>query len=338
MSSYDHRQDLKFIGIDLCIMQSDSLAIGVDVGGSHILCVTSTSTGCMVSSLRREILDRSVDAVIALIINAIAAIMSPEVKAIGMAIPGNVDPVRGCTRYLPNFQWYDEVPIGSIISERFGLPVELRNDGRCAAIAEYQYGQGKGSKVFAMLTLGTGIGGALVIDGKLFDGSSFDAGDFGHHVICSGADAFACVCGKSGCFEYHASADGLIRHLNLTKSLATDTLPESFKDIKSAYDFFLEYNKHPDNPILSNALSSYKKDLATGLANLVTFYNPDIICLGGGLAQAREIFTYLEAMVDARTLPATRGKVKIVAASLGTDAGALGAAMIGFQALLQYIC
>lgn len=311
-------------------MDGNPLAIGVDIGGSHILCIVSDMNGNKHSSHRKEISDRSVDAVIALIIDAIASIITPEVIAIGLAVPGNVDPLRGCTRYLPNFQWLEEVPIASMISQRFQLPVNLRNDGRCAAMAEYQYGLGKDSKVFAMLTLGTGIGGALIIDGKLFDGSSFDAGDFGHHVICSGSEAFACICGKNGCFEYHASADGLMRHYHRVQSRSITT---STTDIKTAYDFFIEYNKFPDDIVLSTTLNNYMNDLATGLANLITFYNPDIICLGGGLAQAKEIFVNLEAMVDSRTLPATRGKVKIVAASLGTDAGALGAAIIGFQAV-----
>jgi glucokinase len=88
----------------------------------------------------------------------------------------------------------------------------MRNDGRMAAYAESCMGVGKGIKVFSMLTLGTGIGGSLIIEGKLFDGYSNDAGDFGHHVICDGELAFECACGKHGCFETQASAQGLVRH------------------------------------------------------------------------------------------------------------------------------
>ena len=115
-----------------------------------------------------------------------------------MGVPGNVDPIKGSTRYLPNFGWLEELPLraklntvlsSKIISVKF-KPVFLRNDGRCAALAEAKYGAGKFSPVFTMLTLGTGIGGALVVGGKVFDGCSFDAGDFGHHVMRSGSDAF----------------------------------------------------------------------------------------------------------------------------------------------------
>jgi len=256
------------------------------------------------------------------------------IACIGLGIPGNVDPEAECTRYLPNFGWTEPVPIGRILRQRFNIPVGLRNDGRCAALAECMYGAGRQSSVFAMLTLGTGIGGALVLNGHLLDGCSFDAGDFGHHVICSGVDAFQCVCGKSGCFEYHASADGLVRHYQrmLAKYGRKDDV-----GVCNARDFMILYRNRLDDMVVQEAFINYRNDLATGLANLVTFYNPDTICLGGGLSQANELFVGLERLVDDKTLPSTRGKVKIVPASLGMDSGAIGAAIVGFMRLGENI-
>lgn len=237
-------------------------------------------------------------------------------RGVGIAVPGNVDPLTGCTRYLPNFAWLEEVPLAQLLKEKLGISeVHMRNDGRCAALAEARFGEGRGARVFSMLTLGTGIGGAVLVNGTLLDGASYDAGDFGHHVMCSGTEAMDCVCGKRGCFETHASAQGLVRHSVRLGGAAT-----------TAEEVLVRCRAGDANAL--RALELYKSDLATGLANLVTFYNPDVIALGGGLSRAPEIYEGLQAAVDARTLPATRGKVSIRAASLGTDAGAIGAALL----------
>lgn len=318
-------------------------SIGVDVGGSHITVLCLDIDGNVVDSLSTSLENRSygmdsVNLVINQLITGIEKLIERinksiyTISCIGLGIPGNVDPIEGSTRYLPNFGWTETVPLGRLISEHFHVPVGLRNDGRCAALAESKYGAGRKSQIFAMLTLGTGIGGALIIRGQLFDGSTFDAGDFGHHVICSGNEAFQCVCGKSGCFEYHASADGLVRHYNRAIS-QHNAASDDYATVTNAYDFIQLLRNDPNNSIVKEAFSNYKKDLATGLANLVTFYNPDTICLGGGLAQAPEIFHDLESMIDERTLPATRGKVRIVPATLSVEAGAIGAAIVGFMTI-----
>lgn len=201
---------------------------------------------------------------------------------------------------------------------KYDLPITMRNDGRCAAIAESLLGSGKHSAVFALLTLGTGIGGSLIIEGQLFDGASFDAGDFGHHVIRAGEDGFACVCGKRGCFEMHASAQGLVRHYARSGGTARNA-QEVMQQLRAG------------NDAARNAFSNYLDDLSTGLANLISFYNPDTIAVGGGLSHAPEIFDNIHALVDAKTLPASRGFVKIVPAMLGADAGAIGAALLALH-------
>jgi len=309
--------------------------VGIDLGGSHVtvLVARMSQEGQyeVIQSAVQAITDRAVSKVVDVIVECTrrtiesSGIPISDMTAVGIAIPGNVDPMRNETRYLPNFGWLDPVPLGQTLSERLDqLPVVMRNDGRCAAIAESKYGSGRNSKVFAMLTLGTGIGGALVIDGKLFDGSSFDAGDFGHHVIRSGEDAFQCICGKRGCFEFHASADGLVRQFN--KQAGSKGVTTAIQVLE-----LLRGDESPATETAKRAFEIYLDDLSSGLANLVTFYNPDTIALGGGLAQAPEIFQGLVERVDAKTLPATRGKVKIVPAVLGVDSGAVGAALLAYN-------
>ena len=300
-------------------MQGSDEYMGVDLGGSHVGCVAVTAAGEVLRSHNIALPSRDVNTVLETISACCLAVGIHSCCGVGIAVPGNVDPVKGCTRYLPNFGWLEEVPLVALLSTRLNIPASkfrIRNDGRCAAIAESKLGAGRSSKVFAMLTLGTGIGGALIIDGRLFDGSSFDAGDFGHHVIRSGEDAMQCVCGKRGCFEFHASAQGLVRHY-ARKSGKTVTNAAEVLQLLRLKDAHAEA-----------ALRDYKRDLATGLANLVTFYNPDTIALGGGLSLAEEVFIGLREAVDEMTLPATRGKVKIVPAQLKTDAGAIGAALL----------
>jgi glucokinase len=318
-------------------------AVGIDLGGSHVMAVmVNLSSGAIIAKARRSIsvIDRqSVDLIIKEIADCISSVvLDPKVDDllksfdsvieidVGIGVPGNVDPITGVTRYMPNFGWLEEVPLRELLHAQLVTrslplnfkPIRMRNDGRCAALAEATYGSGKSAEVFSMLTLGTGIGGALVFKGKIFDGSSFDCGDFGHHVIRSGSDAFPCACGKRGCFETHASAQGLVRHFERVTSSSGSA--ENAAEV-------LEIMRQGDVRA-QTAFNNYLDDLASGLANLVTFYNPSLIALGGGLSQCSELFENIQDLVDEKTLPATRGRVMIVPASLGPDAGAIGAACL----------
>lgn len=356
------------------------IGLGVDIGGSHVSsCIiiptddaSSTATPMYKSVVPLSSTDRSYTRVLASIVECIRQTLlhfnsnkdqntATCPIAIGVGLPGNADPDKGTARYLPNFTgWPANAPIVSDLRVAFKeskeaelqnlstAPMFLRNDGRMAATAEAMRGAGVGSKIFAMLTLGTGIGGALIINRTLFDGISFDAGDFGHHTIHT-PNPIACVCGKRACFEQHASATGLVRHYRMLQSQVTP--PDDSRDMKTQVPDAVENAEGVLNlmrrgdVVAINAWMNYKNDLAEGLANLVTFYNPDIIALGGGLGQAQELFTpssssvglsngrnEMEELVDSKTLPATRGIVRIVPAVLGADAGVIGAALFAMNA------
>lgn len=323
------------------------ISVGIDLGGSHITAVVvNTANGdilvkCTTAVCQEERADVSciVDKISECVTTALTekfiepmmSSTSGEALSIGIGVPGNVDPINGTTRYLPNFGWLNEVPLRKLLHDSLGAklknvkfrPLNMRNDGRCAALAEAKYGAGKFSPAFSMLTLGTGIGGALVLNGNVFDGCSFDAGDFGHHVIRGDDGAFDCACGKKGCFETHASAQGLVRHFKRLAGTMNSTDCHNAEDV-------LDKMRNGDK-IAQTAFDRYLDDLTTGLANLVTFYNPDTIALGGGLSQSVEIFERAQALVDQKTLPATKGKVMLVPSLLGPQAGAIGAALVGMQ-------
>lgn len=345
--------------------KATELAIGVDLGGTHVLAVLMDSEGTVHARQSANVAaaDRGSQEQIAATMRGLVWSVWKQagehfpglpIRGVGIAVPGNVDPKRGVSRYLPNFGWLEDVDLTRLILDGPATPetptplrellrlgrVHMRNDGRCAALAERHFGVGSSGDhaVVAMLTLGTGIGGALVTDagptqrgapahprratalthqpsarspatlssapspslasalrptpshtappnrptpplerpGVIFDGCSFDAGDFGHHVMSSGADAFACVCGKRGCFETHASAAGLVRHWRAAGGEADISLDDARSVV---------VRMRSGEAAAVAAFEAYRADLATGLANLVTFYNPSLIILGGGLSR-----------------------------------------------------
>ena len=140
---------------------AESLFLGIDLGGSHITAIILDENSNIIDKVYLVINDRSVQSVLFLLATTCKEMLTKytQIVSAGIAIPGNVDPFHGCTRYLPNFGWLDIVPVNSFLQEQANTDIffSLRNDGRCAALAEYSLGVGKGSKVFSMLTLGTGM-------------------------------------------------------------------------------------------------------------------------------------------------------------------------------------
>jgi glucokinase len=305
-----------------------SVAIGVDLGGSHVLATMVDEAGTIIARQGQDIDDHAPDVVIKLIGDVIDAVLASEkdktVSGIGLGSPGNVDVATGTIRYSPNFGWHD-VPLGERLRERYKMPVFIANDARCATLGEFTHGTGRGTANFVLLTLGTGIGGGIVAEGTLILGSLGGAGEVGHHQIRA-TDGFICNCGKTGCFEAQASGTGLIRHaIAVAPSFPRSTLvsgkPEKLgsKAIRKAAE--------AGDPHGVAAWNRYIDDLSRGLANIIAFVNPELIALGGGVSSAGDfMLTALRPRVDELTTMVPRGMTKIVVASLGNDAGAIGAA------------
>jgi glucokinase len=300
--------------------------IGIDLGGSHVLAALVDESGAIRERGEQDIVDHDPDVVAGLIEKAVGEVRAKhvEIESIGLGSPGNIDPVTGVVEYSPNFNWRN-VPLGQKLHERLGVPVLIGNDARCATLGEYAFGTGVGTKDFVLLTLGTGIGGGIVAGGALILGQSAGAGEIGHHQIRA-TDGFICGCGKTGCFEAQASGTGLIRHaLALAHSFPRSTLvsgkPEKLgsKSIRKAAE--------AGDPHGVAAWTRYIDDLARGIANVIAFVNPEMIALGGGVAGAGAfMLDALRPKVDEYTTMVPRGKTKIVTATLGNDAGAIGAA------------
>lgn len=304
--------------------------IGVDLGGSHVMAAVVDDGGAILEREDIDVESHASDDVLATIAKAVETVReraNEEVGALGLGSPGNVDPITGTVRYSPNFGWHD-VPLGRLLHEKLGLTVSIGNDARCAALGEYLHGTGRGTQNFVLLTLGTGIGGGIVVDGALVLGSGSTAGEIGHHQIRA-TDGFHCHCGKRGCFEAQASGTGLIRHaLAVASSFPRSTLvsgkPEKLgsKAIRKAAEAGDAHGVV--------AWSNYADDLARGLANVIAFVNPETITLGGGVSSAGDyMLDALRPRLDelvTMTPREMRRDTKISIASLGNDAGAIGAA------------
>jgi glucokinase len=205
--------------------------------------------------------------------------------------------------------------------------VLVANDARCATLGEHTFGTGKGAPNFAMLTLGTGIGGGIVAEGMLVLGNAFGAGEFGHHQIRA-TDGFICGCGKVGCFEAQASGTGLMRH---AFAIAASFPRSSLLEVKRGKLGSKAIRKAAEagDPHGVAAWRRYIDDLARGVANVIAFVNPEIIALGGGVSSAGDfMLDALRPKVDELTTMVPRGTTRIVTAALGNDAGAIGASVM----------
>jgi glucokinase len=309
-------------------------AIGVDLGGSHVSAAVVDDAGNIGAKHTRDLADTTADVVVEAIADVARAALhdAPDAKTAGIGIgaPGNIDYATGAVRTSPNLHWTD-VQLGARLKTALGCPVYVANDAKCAALAEYVFGVGKGTHDFVLLTLGTGIGGGIVADGELILGHTAGAGEIGHHQIRPHG-GFICGCGKTGCFEAHASATGLIRHaLALAPSFPRSTLLDvADRQDLNARAIIVDAQTREGHG--RAAWRAYVDDLAYGLANVVAFVNPEVIALGGGVSGAGAFLTEAVApLVEARSTMVPPHSTRIVVATMGNDAGFVGAAAIALR-------
>ena len=213
---------------------------------------------------------------------------------------------------------------------RIGVPVYVANDARCATLGEHTFGAGKQTKDFVLLTLGTGIGGGIIARGALLLGNRWGAGEVGHHQIRPNG-GFFCSCGKIGCFEAQASGTGLIRHaFAVAPSFPRSGLLDVARD-KLSSKKIRRAAQAGDGHALA-AWNNFIGDLSIGLANIIAFVNPAMIALGGGVSSAGDfLLDAVRPKVDTLTTMVPKGTTEIVVASLGNDAGQVGAAAVAFR-------
>lgn len=251
---------------------------------------------------------------------------------LGIACPGTSEPSTGVVVYSNNIEW-ENVPLLAMLRKYLHMPMGIANDADAAALGEILDGAAKGKKNAVLLTLGTGVGGGVVIDRKIFAGPLRGGCELGHMVIARGGSR--CTCGRRGCLEVYASATALMEE---ARKKAADC-PESLMNRLSKNDsekingrVIFEAQKQGDKAA-SEVVEEYEENLSIGITNLVNIFRPEIFILGGGVSAQKEYLTNaLQSKVNRMCFGGALGEVpQIVTSNLGNDAGIIGAAYLQMQ-------
>ncbi|MEE0946730.1 MAG: ROK family glucokinase [Acutalibacteraceae bacterium] len=257
-----------------------------------------------------------------------AGISIKDVKACGVGSPGAINPITGIIATANNLGFKD-VPLAKMLKERTGVDFYLENDANAAAYGEFLAGGGRGVDNCIAVTLGTGVGGGIIIDGKLFSGSNYAGGELGHTVIV--VDGEPCSCGRKGCWESYASATALIRQTKAAMEKDKDSIMWELADHnidnvngRIAFDGMRKGDK-----TACEVVETYEKYVAIGLANIINIFQPEKICIGGGISNEKETLVAPIREFVSKEIYTTMGKpCEILPAELGNDAGIIGAAAL----------
>lgn len=317
-------------------MAPQNCSLGIDIGGTNIKLGLVNETGKIFHETKMETdAERGSDAILMSIVDAIHSFLkefSLEVRdlaSIGLGVPGTADAATGTVIYAPNLFWR-KVAIVPAIQREFPVPIFLAQDTRAAAWAEYLVGAGQGLRGLAAVTLGTGIGCGMVLEGRIFDGALNTAGEFGHQIV--EIDGELCNCGRRGCLEAHAGGLAIVRAAKEHIPDIEDLLGKSASHVgvEDVYRLAQLGNRHARQ--LTDSVVRY---IGIGLVNLINLNSLELVCISGGISNApRELLLDpLVAFVRNRAYEAIAEKVQISKSALGEDAPMIGAALLHRTAL-----
>ena len=305
---------------------------GVDIGGTNTVYGLVERTGNIVAEGNLKTTDypeihNFVSALAGAITNLMKGKSGIELAGIGIGAP-NANYHRGTIELAPNLAWKGIVPIAEYVREKTKVPVVITNDAKAAAMGELIFGGAKNMKNFIVLTLGTGLGSGIVINGEVLYGHTGFAGELGHTTIVPGGRD--CGCGRQGCFETYGSASGLVRTvLNLLSEMKEESvlreIPPSHLSSKKIAEAAAK-----NDPVALEAMDYTAEMIAFGIANAVGFSSPEAVFLFGGLAKAGEVlFAPVREYVNQMVMPIYRGTVQILASGIPeSNAAVLGAAAL----------
>ena len=311
--------------------------IGIDLGGTNIVAAVVDEdykilTKASTKTNRPRPAEAIADDMAAMAIQAVkdAGLTMDDIEWVGVGTPGIANSETGIIEYSNNLG-FENTPMADLIRKHIDKPIYIENDANAAAYGEYVAGAAKGAKNAVCITLGTGVGGGIIIDGQIYAGSNFGGAEIGHTVIS--IDGPQCSCGRKGCFEVYSSATGLIR---MTKE-KMDAVPDSVMhkiteerngkvSARTAFDAMRQ-----GDAAAKEVVDFYIKALATGITNTINIFQPDILCVGGGVCNEGDaLLLPMKALVEQEVYTRNSPKnTKIVIAELGNDAGLIGAAFLG---------
>jgi len=311
-------------------IMDDNFILGLDIGGTSIKAGLVNEWGDIkgFQSIPTNS-QHGHDHVLTAINTLIQSYQEQElIKGIGIALAGSIENRTGVCLYSPNLNWRN-VAIGKIIEESTGKEVRLINDANAACLGEYFFGAGRSFKNIICITLGTGIGSAVILDNKLFIGSSGMAPEAGHMVIIK--DGPQCTCGRKGCWETLVSASAIVKRaaekINTDTSARLNKIMAEKQDSLTIQDIFKAWQA--GDHLAVEIMTEVKEYLALGLANLVNIINPQCLVLGGGILELNSGFIDgLEDMVKELVFPTFKDTVLVKIARLGNKAGLVGGASL----------
>lgn len=312
--------------------------VGIDLGGTNIVAGVVdenyqiiAKASCKTAVPRPE--SEVCDSMAAIVREAIekANLTMDDIDYIGIGVPGAVNPETRIIETSPNL-FFTNWEVAKMMEERLHKYTKIENDANAAALGEFLAGSAKGSKNAVAVTLGTGVGGGIIIDGKIYSGSNYAGAELGHMVIVK--DGVTCGCGRKGCWEAYASATALIR---MTKEAIRAEDPDSSYMLKAVGgDIDKVSGKTPfdamkaGDPTAKAVVDQFIGYLACGIVNVINIFQPDVLCIGGGIAgQGETLIAPVRKIVeDERITKYNEKQTQICAATLGNDAGIIGAACI----------
>jgi glucokinase len=309
-----------------------AVSIGVDIGGTKIAAGVVDADGRILRTARRPTPRNDATAVlseVASVVDELQSTVDGSIAGVGIGVAGGVDQSRSTVYFAPNLAW-SQVPVRTVVEASTGLPVVVENDGAAAAWAETRFGAGRGRSHVVMVTVGTGIGGGIVVDGHVMRGAHGVAAEIGH--LNAVPDGRPCGCGRNGCWEQYASGNALVRE---ARALAAERRPEAGTLLslgdgtpEGVEGSHITRAAALGDPVAIAAFGIVGTWLGRGLADLTAIVDPDAFVIGGGVSEAGDLLlasaqrTLTEKVFGGSNRPLP----ELLIAQLGNDAGIVGAA------------
>lgn len=311
--------------------------IGIDLGGTNIA-AGLVNENCEIIAKKsipthaeRPVAEIVADmASLARELAAEAGLKDSDIRWVGIGAPGTVDAKNGVIVYANNIGFLN-TPVAELFRTHFDVPVYLGNDANCAALGEAYAGAAKGCDSAVMITLGTGLGGGIIINHRIYAGFNGAGGELGHMVIVK--DGVPCTCGRKGCWEAYSSATALIRMT--VEAMQRDTEKKSLLwEMTGGIDKVSGKSAHAaaarGDAIAKGVTTMYEEYLASGIANIINIFQPEVLCIGGGVShEGDNLLNPLKELVAKEVYTRSGEQTQLKIATLGNNAGIVGAAMLG---------
>ena len=311
--------------------------LGIDVGGTAIKLAVVWSDGRLAraAEIPTEV-ESGPEAALVRILECSRTLLHAEampsqsMRAIGLASAGIIDTTRNLVLDAPNLRSWERFPLADRLGEAFGVPASIENDVNAMAYGEWRCGAGRGTRSLLCLTLGTGVGGGIVLDGRVYRGAHGGAGEVGHITV--ERDGPACACGSTGCLERYVGARWIVERA--VQRLESDARPSALRGLDAAQLTPLRVSEAAadGDPIACAVLEETGVWLGVGLASLANVLDPERIVIGGGVARAGEaLFEPARRTLRARAMSVQAAALDVVPAALGNDAAVVGAALLALE-------